>query len=91
MTEQTVDQISHIMDSNPAITGVVATDNAGLCLDARGNLNARTGAYVASIVSRSRDLHPQSMSPVVSIESDTTTLIAKQHGEVIVSTCRQSA
>eukprot|EP00041_Stephanoeca_diplocostata_P009908 m.156651 g.156651 ORF g.156651 m.156651 type:complete len:101 (-) comp17945_c0_seq3:299-601(-) len=53
------------------VTGVVAADKDGLCIDATGDLPANIGGYVRALVTRAADLEGCAEGPVsICIESD---------------------
>lgn len=55
--------------SNDKVTGVLLTDNQGLCYGTRGEAVDKASGIIAAIVDQASKIHPNSNAPVVVLET----------------------
>lgn len=55
--------------SNDKVTGVLLTDNQGLCYGTRGEAVDKASGIIAAIVDQAAKIHPNSNAPVVVLET----------------------
>lgn len=79
--------IQSIYDKDPSISGLVITDDMGLCLATRGSVPEEAAGLVASIASNSESLglaESNDHSPVVQIEAERMNIIIKRTDRVTI-------
>ncbi|XP_076061139.1 late endosomal/lysosomal adaptor, MAPK and MTOR activator 5 [Oratosquilla oratoria] len=67
--EKCLDEVSH----GPGVSGVLCTDNQGLCLGVRGKANCSASGVAAAIADKASKLEPEStIQPVIVLENDSS-------------------
>lgn len=75
--EKCLDEVSH----SPGVSGVLCSDNQGLCLGVRGKASASSSGVISAVAEKAAMLEPGSPQPVVLLESDTSQcLIHRSNG-----------
>ncbi|XP_077982175.1 ragulator complex protein LAMTOR5 homolog [Glandiceps talaboti] len=67
------------------VVGVLAADQQGLCLGAKGNAQVSAAGLISGLAEAAKGLSPDGLSPVVCLESDTCNILVKSHDAVTMA------
>lgn len=79
--EKCLDEVSH----NPGVSGVLCTDNQGLCLGVRGKASCRASGVVAALADKADMVEPGSPHPVILLETDTSQCLIQRNSGVTMA------
>ncbi|KAH3827962.1 ragulator complex protein LAMTOR5-like isoform X2 [Dreissena polymorpha] len=81
----------HLEDTirNPDIAGVLCTDEHGLCLGAKGNVNKDAAGHIASIAESAARLNPNMPAPVICIETEGGSILIKKEDKITMAIYKQ--
>lgn len=84
--------LSGLVDATDEVIGVACNDMNGLCLGAKGEVNRAKSGFLTSIVRRASQLDGNSLdSPMVVIESESSTILVKEYDGLTVAVVRRAA
>ena len=84
--------LSGIVDSSDEVTGVVCNDVNGLCLGAKGQVNREKSGFLTSVARRASQLEVDSLdTPMVVIESQTSSILVKEYDGLTVAVMRRAS
>lgn len=68
--------------NQPGVFGCLLVNHQGLCLGAKGEASADNAGLVAALAEQASKLEPHSVTPVLSLETDTQSCIIQRSGTI---------
>ncbi|CAO1405713.1 unnamed protein product [Diamesa serratosioi] len=78
--ETKLENLLDTIASNDKVTGVLLTDNQGLCYGTRGEAVDKASGIIAAIVDQASKIHPNSNAPVVVLETSDREVTISKYG-----------